>query len=130
MTKAAIIAMIINYANMLGIDPNVAVAVAKVESGLNPNAVGLLNEQGLFQVRPEYINGFTEQELKDIRTNIFVGLMKLKEARDNCKYNTGITFVVCYNSGMSVHKISPETDKYVIKIKKMMKRKIYDTNSL
>jgi hypothetical protein len=37
-----------------GIDPNLAIAVAKTESGLNPVAVGTIGEIGLFQVRPDF----------------------------------------------------------------------------
>lgn len=56
--KAMIIALIISGANERNIDPNMALAIAIVESNLNQAAVGGLGELGVFQLRPHlYLEG-------------------------------------------------------------------------
>lgn len=51
-TSSDITQIIANAANDAGIDPNLAIAVAVQESGLNPNAVSPAGAQGLFQLMP------------------------------------------------------------------------------
>jgi soluble lytic murein transglycosylase-like protein len=43
---------IIDTATSYGIDPNIALAVAQHESGLNPEAIGSKGEIGIFQLMP------------------------------------------------------------------------------
>lgn len=52
--KAFITALILAGAEHRGIDPNMALAIATVESNLNPAAIGSLGEVGVFQLRPEF----------------------------------------------------------------------------
>lgn len=49
-----LIALITAISIQHGVDPNLAVAIAKTESRLNPAAVGTIGEIGIFQLRPEY----------------------------------------------------------------------------
>lgn len=77
------------------VNPDIAVAVAKVESGLNPNAVGGLGELGVFQLRPLY---------HDVRAgatvnNIKVGLRYLAYVRNVCEEDYGSAWVNCFNHG-------------------------------
>jgi len=83
-----------------GISAETAISVAKVESELNPSAIGLLKEVGLFQVRPEY-SKFTSEELFDINTNIHEGLRILSEAKMKCVHKLDLTWINCYNLGLT-----------------------------
>lgn len=98
--KTAIISLILSAAPHFGIDPNIAVAVSKQESSLNPNAIGTLNEVGLFQVRPKY-SKFTAKELLNVQINITEGLRMLKFAKDHCVHQKDYTWIVCYNAGLT-----------------------------
>lgn len=97
--KTAIISLILSAAPHFGIDPNIAIAVAKQESSLNPKAVGALDEVGLFQIRPKY-SKFSRKELFNIHVNITEGLRMLKLAKDNCKHRVDNTWIICYNLGV------------------------------
>lgn len=90
-----------------GIDPDIAVAVAKVESNLNPKALGSFGEIGLFQIMPYYAKG---RNLWSLKTNIQVGIHILKA----CTKNTPSTpyAIVCYNQGLHRHPRYPELHPY------------------
>lgn len=124
LTKAAIVSLIVSYSNFLGFDPNVAVAVATVESGLNPKAIGLKGEIGLFQVMPEYVKGFTKEQLLHPRINVMVGIVKLMEERQFCSHRGGINYLVCYNYGRTNAKRvrHPELFPYVVKVQKELNK--------
>jgi Transglycosylase SLT domain len=64
---------IADTATSLGIDPNVALELATVESSLNPSAVSSEGAIGLFQVMPTTA-GMTAAQLMDPATNINAGL--------------------------------------------------------
>lgn len=116
-----IISLIISLAPQYDISPETAVAVAKVESKLNPNAIGLLKEVGLFQVRPEY-SKYTSEQLKDPKTNIKEGLRILAEAKKRCKHQESKKYIICFNRGITGgSKVKdPANDKYYIKVVKKM----------
>lgn len=64
---------IADTATSLGIDPNVALELATVESSLNPSAVSSEGAIGLFQVMPATA-GMSAAQLMDPGTNITAGL--------------------------------------------------------
>ena len=99
MTKTAIIKLIITYANIYGINPNLAVSVAEVESNFNINAVGQAKEVGLFQLKSEYVKGYTRKQLFDPITNIKVGIQRLAETQKECIHKHNNDFLVCWNYG-------------------------------
>jgi hypothetical protein len=51
--RSAYLPLLTREAKMTGLPPDLADAVARVESAFNPNAVGKVGEVGLMQVRPE-----------------------------------------------------------------------------
>jgi len=71
-------------AQQRGLPPELAVAVAQVESAYNPNAVGTVGEVGLMQVRPTTAamlgHSGTVAELHEPRTNIQYGVRYLADA--------------------------------------------------
>jgi soluble lytic murein transglycosylase-like protein len=118
MTTDTIITTIRIYAALFGVDPDLAVSVANVESRLNPNAVGDIGEVGLFQVRPEYAKPFTRTELFKPEVNIVMGVMKLKAAKLTCMHQSGFTWLTCYNAGNTGAKRikQPKNFSYVRKV--------------
>lgn len=92
--------LILSMATTYGFDPKLALAVARVESQLNPTAIGKLKEVGLFQVRPEF-SKLTEAQLKIPALNIMEGLRILSEAKNGCRHKSKHTFLVCYNAGLT-----------------------------
>lgn len=119
--NSLIISLIISLAPQYDISPETAVAVAKVESKLNPNAIGQLKEVGLFQVRPEY-SKYTSEQLKDPKTNIKEGLRILAEAKKRCVHKDSKKFVICFNRGITggSRVKDPANDKYYLKVFKKM----------
>ena len=81
-------------AQVSDVDPDIAVAIATVESGLNPKAIGKLGEVGVFQLRPE----FHDVRKGDTHHNIAVGVAYLAEMKRSCAKFKDAWFV-CYNYG-------------------------------
>ena len=127
LTKAAIVSLIVSYANFLGFDPQVAVAVATVESKLNPNAIGTKGEIGIFQVMPQYVKGFKREQLFHPEINIIVGITRLKEEQEKCNHRNNINYLVCYNYGRTNAKRVryPEAFPYVVKVQNEMNKGVY-----
>ena len=118
MTTATIIALIVAYSKIFGVDPDVALGVAKVESNFNIEAIGPIGEIGIFQIRPEFYKMLTAVELRDPRTNIMMGVKKLAEDKKNCWHREGLTWLSCYNAGPgNAKKIRyPDLFPYVLKV--------------
>lgn len=111
-SKKEIIRQITDTATVAGIDPDLAIAIAMVESSLNPKAVGALNEQGLFQLRPEYhpvVIGNTTH-------NILVGVTYLLELKTKNKEKYGYAWFVLYNTGPYNPPKNPRQTKYYKKV--------------
>lgn len=98
MNKLYIISLILKYAALFDIDPNLALSVAKTESQLIPNAIGKVGEIGIFQIRPEY-STLTKNQLLNPEINIIEGLQKIKEAKMKCPHKK--YFIICYNTGVA-----------------------------
>jgi soluble lytic murein transglycosylase-like protein len=82
-------------AHKYNIDAKLAVAIAKTESSLNPNAVGSLGELGLFQLRPEFhnvIDGNTKH-------NVEVAMKYLSYVKRKCASKYGNAWFICFNTG-------------------------------
>lgn len=81
-----------------GLNPSLALAVATVESGLNPKSIGKKGEIGLFQILPKF-SPVSKKALLNPKTNARIGIKKLIEARDLCSTHDNFTYVICYNNG-------------------------------
>lgn len=130
MTTITIVSLILALAPVFDVDPKVALAVASVESALNPNAIGQAGEIGLFQIMPRigHKKGFSKAQLKDPVVNVYVGLEMLKEAKKNCIHKEGLNYLVCYNYGATNARKIKEPSKfpYVKKVKKALSRVTVD----
>ena len=118
MEFSSIAALITFYAKILNFDPSIALAVAKVESSLNPAAVGGQGEIGLFQLKPQFVLGVSKRDLFNPHANAIAGIQRLKEEKEKCSHKAKLNYLVCYNYGRTNAKKvkSPETFPYVIKV--------------
>lgn len=85
---------IVNTALKYGVEPELALAIANVESRMNPSAVGSLGEIGIYQLRPEY------HDVKHGNTyhNIDVAIKYLAFLKSKCS-RFGEAYFICYNNG-------------------------------
>ncbi len=116
-TKTEIIDRITKQAAEFGVDPDLAVAIATVESSLNPKAVGSLNEQGLFQLRPEY-HSLTGGSSDNIR----VAIKYLQWLKNKSNGAHGNAWFVLYNWGPYNAPKYPTRTKYYKKVMQQMNR--------
>lgn len=80
-----------------GLDNGTVLAIARVESGLNPKAIGAAKEVGLFQLRPEF---FGRHASHDPRTNARAAAAYLAWLRQRPACAAyGRYWYVCYNRG-------------------------------
>jgi hypothetical protein len=97
--KTLIISLIVAGAQERGIDPDLALAIATVESNINQYAIGPVGEVGVFQLRPEfYLNGETNPQIRDyLKTSL--DLMKNKQNHCGKKL-----LPTCWNVGIKKAK--------------------------
>lgn len=99
MTKLAILKLITYYSIIYGVNPNVAISVAAVESQFNPGAIGVTNDLGVFQLNPKSFPNYTKLQLLNPNINIMLGVKYLAKVKKECNHQEGITWVICYNTG-------------------------------
>lgn len=118
-----ITSLIIYYSQLLNVNPAIVKAIIHQESKFEVNAVGDLGELGLFQLRPEFLPGYKENELLNPEVNIMIGIQKLKEAKKGCKNKDKLNYVICLNRGIAGgNRVkSPENDLYVKNVTKFYK---------
>ena len=92
-----------------GIDPNLMLAIAKVESSFNPHAKGALGEIGLFQLRPNFHRGAREG---DVRGNVRIAARYLAFVRSRCRAVYGDAWFVCFNHGPYHRVQNPKATAY------------------
>jgi hypothetical protein len=109
----AIEQIIIQEANAVGFDPALALAVAHVESSMNPNAIGAQGEVGLFQLHPRYFKNAPVEP----RANAKKGIDHLLYWQKRCPHKVNKQFVICYNSGRRFLR-SPKRAPYLRKVEK------------
>ena len=117
----------------LGLDPRLALGMAKVESGYNHKIVSPKGAVGVLQVTPRLAwNDYkiTREKLFDPEINIRVGLSWMKYLLKRfdhdldlslAAYNAGVSRVV--KAGYRIPRIK-ETRNYVRKVKKAMKEEV------
>lgn len=77
------------------LDPNLAIAVATAESGLNQQARGRHGEIGLFQIMPYNAGGMN---IFEVHYNVQRGIYLIKRAKQACS-DMGPFYIICYNQG-------------------------------
>jgi len=122
-----IVKLITFYSLQYGIDPNISISVAAVESGFDSQIIGITNDYGIFQLNPKSFPQFTKKQLLDPKTNIMLGVKYLAKMKKECKHKDGINWLTCYNMGKKkASKVKhPALWKYVKKVSYVMNEKIY-----
>jgi len=101
--------LIERYARIYGHDPAFIASVIHAESKFRPNAVSRAGAQGLMQIMPATgewladrlgVEGFTNEHLFDVETNIMLGSFYLRSLLDS--HNQDIRLALAaYNAGTS-----------------------------
>lgn len=89
--------MVENQAQSIGLDPNLAKAVVKAESGFNPNAVSSAGAKGLMQLMPSTAQSLGVQAILDPQENVEGGTQYLKSLLT--KYHSVPKALAAYNAG-------------------------------
>lgn len=82
------------------INPKVVIAVIKTESAFKTRAVGPVGEIGLMQVRPKY-SKYSQAQLFNPVINLTEGLRMLSNAKKRCRHQVDLTWIICYNLGVT-----------------------------
>lgn len=98
-------------AERAGIDPELALAIAHVESNFNPNAIGSLGERGVFQLRPEFFG-----HPATIDQHVHVAIFYMKSFKGRCIAMYGEAWFICYNYGPYRKVQSPQKTAYYKKV--------------
>jgi soluble lytic murein transglycosylase-like protein len=109
MPLTAIQNMIVQAALSAGIDPGIALGVAKVESNFNPSAIGPVGEIGIFQLMPSTAAGLGISNPYDATQNIQGGVNYLAELLS--EFGTYPDALAAYNWGPgNVNNVGPGGD--------------------
>ncbi len=117
--KAQIIQMIRKVAKKEGVDPALAVAIAKIESDFNPSSVSDKNAIGVMQLTRKTAQYYGVKDINNVRENIRGGVLFLKHLIQ--RYHDPKLVAAAYNAGETAvqkyHGIPPfsETQRYVQK---------------
>ncbi|WP_339721988.1 lytic transglycosylase domain-containing protein [uncultured Paraglaciecola sp.] len=115
---------IISEANRQNITPSLALAIAKVESNFNPNALSYAGAKGVMQIMPrtaEQAFGVPRERLFEPDVNIKIGVKFIKQLLE--RYNNRLDIALShYNGGSGVKnsqgelRVMPATQGYVDKV--------------
>lgn len=120
--NTVILSLIMTYANIYGVDPQLALAVAQVESGLDPSLVSPTEDYGVYQLHKATFREYTVEQLLNPQVNVPLGIKYLAEIRATSVHRQGFDWVIGFNLGPAkanrVHY--PKKFPYYLKVTKAM----------
>lgn len=110
---------IVEAAELNGLDPELVLAIAEVESGTNPKAIGSQGEVGIFQLKREY--HVTDVSIHE---HINIAVAYLKTVKDLCEQKYGDAWFIGYNIGPHYQKEikHPRLFPYYVKVMSVRNR--------
>lgn len=123
-SKDKIKEIIVNEANRQGLEPALALAIAKVESDFNEKAISHAGAKGVMQIMPataEQVFGVSRYKLYNANVNIALGIKFIKQLIN--RYDQRVDIALShYNGGSAVTgkdgrlRVIPATKNYVNKV--------------
>ena len=123
LSQAELSRMLVREAIATGVEPELALAVAKVESNFDPEALSHAGARGIMQIMPATARdefGIPRYRLYDPQTNIRIGVRYLRQLLD--QYGDEALALSHYNGGSRVRRqdgtlaVIPATRDYVNKV--------------
>ena len=123
LSQAELSRMIVEEAMEAGVEPELALAVARIESNFDPEALSHAGARGVMQIMPATARdefGVPKYRLYDPQTNIRIGVRYLRELLD--RYDDEALALSHYNGGSRVRQkdgtlaVIPATRDYVNKV--------------
>ena len=117
-----------------GVDPNFALSIAKVESGLNPGALSPKSAMGVMQLIPETAARFNVRDAFNASQNIKGGVRYLRWLLDRYQGNVALV-AASYNAGEGkVDRYKgippyPETQQYVKRVQRLYPFAVHQTEA-
>ena len=112
MIPEAVLLMALSLGAKYQIDPNLILAVIKVESNFKVTAKGKSHgEVGLMQLHPRYF-----KTKYDVKHNMETGVRYLAQVKKQCEPRYGRAWVVCYNTGTTKKLKNPGGARYYKKV--------------
>ncbi|MGI6093383.1 MAG: lytic transglycosylase domain-containing protein [Veillonellaceae bacterium] len=119
--KQSIAKLVETSARQHGVDPKLALAVARTESGLETNSVSVAGAVGVMQLMPDTARSLGVQNITDPQENIDGGVRYLRKMLHTFNGDV-VKAVAAYNAGPEAVKSYggvppyPETKSYVTKV--------------
>lgn len=122
MNQLVIIGLIKFWSGVYEMDASLIESVVRHESSMNSNAIGAAGEIGLMQIKPQYVKGYTREQLFDPQINLIVGIKQLKDAKRTCVHQNDIEWLTCFNMGNTGAKklAHPDLFPYIKSIRRLM----------
>jgi hypothetical protein len=111
LTEEQVTRLATSVSKQTGVEADLLIAIAKVESSLNPKAVGRSHgEVGLMQLHPRYF-----PKTWDPKANMLLAANYLKKLKKSCE-RYGKAYYICYNRGASTKVKEPQKLAYYQKV--------------
>jgi soluble lytic murein transglycosylase-like protein len=88
------------YSMVNGIDTSLAFQMARVESNMNPNAISLTQDGGLYQLNRNSYRFHNEKWRFQPVTNMAIALNYLSKLKEKCTHKSYNSYIICYNMGI------------------------------
>ncbi|MGL6039871.1 MAG: transglycosylase SLT domain-containing protein, partial [Deefgea sp.] len=126
--------IITQVASWHGVDPNLAMSIAKVESGLNAHAVSPKSAMGVMQLIPDTAERFNVKDVFNVSQNVKGGVRYLRWLLDRYQGNVALV-AASYNAGEG--KVDryrgippyPETRQYVKRVMTLYPYAVHQTEN-